>query len=944
VVNSRLSEQVAAAADSWRRGIDLVQAGDLGGGRRWLERAIRLAPNDPRIALDLANVCLNLGIADPPAFERLARRYDIATAWQGLIAAHLLAGDAPAAAAALGNYLQRHCLPEDFSTIAGNLAGSAGWCAVSAAGALLAQAPPGGAIRARLDGRAIRLPERLPPDGAVLRLRVGGRDLLGSPLDLHGLRRVEGVVAAAPDGIAGWAARPAAPWQPPALTLRDAAGAAIPVMFNGAILPADDDAPLLPRHEFRVPHAELRGLSPPFRLDCDGAALFGSPLDPAALTALPRTPAARRGKAPPHIPRRRGLAVVMPVYRDFGKTRACLLALFAAVPPRTRIIVIDDATPEPAIARWLDRLAAAGRITLIRHARNLGFPASVNAGIRTAGGRDVLLLNSDTLVPAGAIATMVAVAYGQAAAGTVTPFSNEATICSYPDPAGGNPPPPLGLTSRLNALAQRANGEAAVEIPTAIGFCMLIRHDCLAATGRFRDGVFAQGYGEENDFCLRARHLGFRHFAATGAYVAHHGGVSFGAAGRALNRRNAGILNLLHPGYEALIRRWIAADRLAAARRRFDMARFAARRRAAAVLLISHNHGGGVARRVAEDMAAITAAGRRPILLFPAAPEDPQATPFPWDSQLTDGATGDYPRLRFRLPEAMDELLELLRAESVRQVILHHGLGQDASVRGIAAVLGVAQHIVVHDYASFCPRVNLLTRPKAAAPLRYCGEPNVAGCIACVKIAGDETFEGLGVTALLARSAAEFAAAARVIAPSDDAARRVARHFPGVVPEVSPWEDDGIRYRLRPPPRGRRRIVTIGGIGPQKGLEILIACAADAAARGLPLEFAVAGASAEDERLMAAGIFVTGAYEEGEALGLIRGLEGDLAFLPSIWPETWCFTLTEAWRAGLYAIAFDLGAPADRIRATRRGGLLPLGLPPARINEALLAWQADSGN
>jgi glycosyltransferase involved in cell wall biosynthesis len=66
--------------------------------------------------------------------------------------------------------------------------------------------------------------------------------------------------------------------------------------------------------------------------------------------------------------------------------------------------------------------------------------------------------------------------------------------------------------------------------------------------------------------------------------------------------------------------------------------------------------------------------------------------------------------------------------------------------------------------------------------------------------------------------------------------------------------------------------------------------------------------------------------------------------LPSIFPETWCFTLAEAWRAGLQVAAFDIGAQAERIRETGRGLLLPLGLPPHAINKALVAAAGLSGH
>ncbi len=97
------------------------------------------------------------------------------------------------------------------------------------------------------------------------------------------------------------------------------------------------------------------------------------------------------------------------------------------------------------------------------------------------------------------------------------------------------------------------------------------------------------------------------------------------------------------------------------------------------------------------------------------------------------------------------------------------------------------------------------------------------------------------------------------------------------------------------------------------------------------------GSSADDRSLLEAGIKVTGAYKAEEAQQLIADMEPDLAFIPSICPETWCFVLSEAWLAGLYTIVFDLGAQAERVRATGRGAILPLGLSPERINNALLS-------
>jgi hypothetical protein len=84
-------------------------------------------------------------------------------------------------------------------------------------------------------------------------------------------------------------------------------------------------------------------------------------------------------------------------------------------------------------------------------------------------------------------------------------------------------------------------------------------------------------------------------------------------------------------------------------------------------------------------------------------------------------------------------------------------------------------------------------------------------------------------------------------------------------------------------------------------------------------------------------VSITGRYQEYQAVELIRRQQAQVAWLTSIWPETWSYTLTQAWKAGLHVLAFDIGTPADRIRRTGRGRLCPLGLPPQAINRLLMA-------
>jgi glycosyltransferase involved in cell wall biosynthesis len=254
----------------------------------------------------------------------------------------------------------------------------------------------------------------------------------------------------------------------------------------------------------------------------------------------------------------------------------------------------------------------------------------------------------------------------------------------------------------------------------------------------------------------------------------------------------------------------------------------------------------------------------------------------------------------------------------------------------------------VHDYAWFCPRVSLV-----GAHDRYCGEPDLPDCEACVADNGHFLKEDISVEALRRRSTAFLSAARRVVVPSEDTGIRMRRHFDGLTTVIVPHEDDSVippaaaldRTGRASVGNGRSRtsVCVVGGIGVHKGYDVLLACARDAVQRDLDLEFIVVGHTIDDARMLATGrVFVTGRFEPHEAVGLIAGQNAGLGFVASICPETWCLSLGDIWRAGLRAAAFDIGAPAERIRGNGRGILLPLGLSASAINNTLVAamWKA----
>ena len=106
------------------------------------------------------------------------------------------------------------------------------------------------------------------------------------------------------------------------------------------------------------------------------------------------------------------------------------------------------------------------------------------------------------------------------------------------------------------------------DIPTAVGFCMFVRRELLDSIGLFDADTFGLGYGEENDFCMRAMKAGYRNVLCDDTFVAHVGSQSFTAQTQALKERNSQLLFAKHPEYLDLVQRFIADDPLAPIRAR----------------------------------------------------------------------------------------------------------------------------------------------------------------------------------------------------------------------------------------------------------------------------------------------------------------------------------------------------------------------------------------
>ena len=615
-------------------------------------------------------------------------------------------------------------------------------------------------------------------------------------------------------------------------------------------------------------------------------------------TSAPTLQAAAQPIAPlPHP-----VDIIVPVYKGLADTKLCIESALASpcVTP-FRLVVINDASPEPEVTNWLrERASEEPRILLLENEVNLGFVGTVNRGMALSNTNDVLLLNSDTEVANDWLDKIRRAAYADSRVGSVTPFSNNATICSYPQFCKDNELPDGYDTARMDKLCAQTNPGAVVDVPTGVGFCMYIRRACLEEVGLFDTANFGKGYGEENDFCQRAQAAGWRNLHLLDTFVLHTGGVSFGESKSPREQAAMETLRRLHPRYESQVMAFVQADPARTHRIAMDIARIRASGKAK-VLAIMHDREGGTLRHIHELTLHLN--DRVTTLLL---------TPIPGGRvRLKWAAAQETLALEFDIPSQMEQLENVLRKMGIQHLHYHHLLGQHPAIKQLPTLLGVRYDFTAHDYYTYCSRISLTDNSN-----RYVKEvgPGECGCCPSSSAAPDgRTMEQWRADHRVFLERARY-----VIAPSKDTAQRMAAFAPHanvIAVKHTDMRDDVPTPNIAPIAQtDRLKVAVIGALSTIKGADVLEATALQAARTNAPLDFHLLGYGYRSLVTQPkARLTVHGAYAEADLPELLAWLKPDVIWFPAQWPETYSYTLSAAIQAGHAVVAPDIGAFAERL-------------------------------
>ena len=622
--------------------------------------------------------------------------------------------------------------------------------------------------------------------------------------------------------------------------------------------------------------------------------------------------------------------IIIPVYRGFEETRQCLKSLYKAqtVNKSTHeIVVIDDCCPEPELSTYLQNEANHNRITLLKNTENLGFVGSVNRGMCLHEERNVILLNSDTEVFGNWLDRIVAVAQNNQRVATITPLSNNATICSYPECTIDNNIPSDTTPRELDDICQEENLGFSCEVPTGVGYCMYVSRNSLNALGYFDLKTFGTGYGEENDFCLRAWLKGWKNLLTCDTFVYHKGSVSFLDTAKPKVEKAISILKKIHPSFEHRVKEFIDNDPPRSARLNIDRRRIEQlplRR----ILCISNARAGGTLQHIVDTSKRTKSASA----YFLA-----RASTYAPNTHYEIFLLPDLTPINTPKPGLLvKEIAQFCDRHKITALEYHHLADQDPEkIMQLPTLTGLPFSFIAHDYFSYCPQITLTTKEG-----KYCEEPGISECQTCLSNRPKPFISNICKWRNIHRTFLTQADSVRC--PSAATSSRLRKHFPEANIETVPHLEDNASTFLETPDISIKvgevvRVGILGALSREKGADLLEATAIDAAQRNLPIHYTLFGYAYRILRCYPeANLTILGPYSNRELSQLFDQHKQHLIWFPALWPETYSYTLSIAMENRFPVLVPNLGAFPERVEGRPHSTVIPWDSTAQEINDLIM--------
>lgn len=605
--------------------------------------------------------------------------------------------------------------------------------------------------------------------------------------------------------------------------------------------------------------------------------------------------------------------VIIPIYNGYEY----LVRLFADL-PRTgmpcRFILVDDKSPDERVHE-LERafLAEHSNAILLENEENLGFVRSVNRGLEQTRGH-VALVNTDTELPDGWLLRLLTPIQQNPRVGSTTPYTNSATIFSFPNFCYNNP---LYRNLDVDTLDRyfRQVKPANIEAPTGVGFCMGMNREAIRQVGLLDAEKYTRGFGEENDWCQRALKKGFCNVQVENLFVYHkHGGSFVSEEKQRLIESHSQILAKDYPSYDMEVTRFIQRDQNGGLRRLLEL--LIDTHETKSILCVNHCLGGGATKYLEEKKQEFLAEGccvstlafqvKIPVWTFTFENDRGQQRYECWSMEEISAVCA-----YFKFDEIyVNELVSFAHLWDMQKLIL-----QLKDMQKNCRLV-----MLMHDYFAVCPSTNLLNPEQI-----YCGMPEESQCERCYAKRDYPAGYACPSRKQWVQNWKSFLSHFdEVRCFSEDTKDRLKREFGEALPYTLIPHQVNYLFRLDKTTKTTNtlNIGLLGVFTVHKGGGFVKGLLREIARRQLPVRVRLIGKCEELDLREFAAFSETGAYRPEELPRLVLEEDIDLFLLPSVWPETFSYTAEEIMKLGMPVVTFRLGAPAERVEKYEKGLIL----------------------
>ncbi|MBT2763310.1 glycosyltransferase [Paenibacillus sp. ISL-20] len=616
--------------------------------------------------------------------------------------------------------------------------------------------------------------------------------------------------------------------------------------------------------------------------------------------------------------------IVIPVYNALDELKECVESLIKHTDlNNNRIVIINDCSSDKNVSVYLNNLnnLSGDSIIVLNNTSNLGFVGTVNRGMSYSDS-DVVLLNSDTIVTDSWLKKMQNVAYSDQTIATVTPLTNNGSICSVPVFLEDNEIPEGYSIDSFARFIEKISMKYFMEIPTAVGFCMYIKRNVINEVGLFDDKTFGKGYAEENDFCCRVIEHGYKNVLDDHTFIYHKGSMSFQGEKLELLKKNLEILNDRYPYYERNVHDFIVNNPLKPIHDNINIRKDLHKyfHENGNVLFVLHNffdepynHPVGGTEYHVKDIVmglkgyyafVIVTNGYEIVMKQYFDGEFIAKYHFPFHNQLT--------LQHFHHKEYSEIIENIIKSFDITLVHIHHLQKHSFDVPYIAKKHDLKVLFTLHDYYLICPRVNLLDENN-----NYClSMRSQQKCSACLR--SSHGFHTVFINKWKQEVEKMLPYIDLYITPSHFTENLFKDEYPVISDRIMTIQHGSSNGSTpnrndRADERKEWNIGFLGGLSPNKGSDLIYRLITKFPKKSIKWHL-IGGLG--DQRLNLINqenVIKHGEYKREELSGILDELELDLICLLSPWPETFSYTLSEAWAHNIPVLVTPMGALKERV-------------------------------